>query len=407
MTEAILLVGGLGTRLKSEVNDIPKSMAPINGTPFLRYQLDYLSNFGIKRIVLAVGYLSEVVQSYFQYEYNNMVISYSYEEEPIGTGGAIIQAIEKTTTEHVLILNGDTLFQVDFDQFLSSHKNNNADFSLALKPLTNFERYGVVSIDPKNRVQGFEEKKHQKEGNINGGVYIINKSILKNLTFNKKFSFEKEFLEKLYKDFKFNAYLSSSYFLDIGIPSDYNQAQEDFKKFSTYNISNEWTLFLDRDGVINTHIKNGYVTSLRNFTFIEGSLEAISILSKLFNRIVIVTNQQCVGKGIITSNELEQIHEHMIKKITLNNGKVDQVYYAPQLKSENSIYRKPNTGMADQAAIDFPEINFHKSIIVGDSHSDMEFGLNKGMKTVFINRIGNSKYSQNFNSLIDFANSLK
>jgi len=97
----------------------------------------------------------------------------------------------------------------------------------------------------------------------------------------------------------------------------------------------------------------------------------------------------------------------MVKEITLNNGRIDQIYYAPQLKSENSIYRKPKTGMADQANIDFPEIDFSKSIIVGDSHSDMEFGLNKNMKTVFINNRGNSKYSQNFSSLINFANSLK
>lgn len=149
-------------------------------------------------------------------------------------------------------------------------------------------------------------------------------------------------------------------------------------------IDKSWTLFLDRDGVINVRNFDGYITSIDSFKFIEGAIEALIRFSNTFGRIVIVTNQQCIGKGIIKAHELDLIHEYMISEIQKAGGKIDKVYYAPQLASEKSIYRKPNSGMADLAKQDFPEIDFKKSIIVGDSISDMDFGINKGMKTVFI-----------------------
>ncbi len=406
MNEAVILAGGLGTRLRSEVNQVPKSMAPIFGKPFLRWQLDYLKSFGIQKVVLAVGYLSDVIVQYFGTEYDGISIQYAYEKEPLGTGGAIKQALELTTSETVLILNGDTMFRLDLNKMFAFHTENKADFSLALKPMNNFERYGVVDFDSNHNVTGFQEKQKQTKGNINGGVYLLNKSIFTQQQFPEKFSFEKEFLEKKYTEYKFKAYLDNGYFLDIGIPKDYHQAQYDFKTFTNFKINKNWTLFLDRDGVINEHIKDGYVTSLDNFNFIEGSLEAISILSQKFNRIVVVTNQQCVGKGIITEKELNIIHQHLLQKVEENNGKIDHIYFAPQLVSENSIFRKPNTGMAEQAQNDFPEIDFKRSVMVGDSISDMEFGEKKGMYTVFIHPLGKSKYNFNFDSLITFAKSI-
>ncbi len=406
MNEAIILAGGLGTRLRSEVNQVPKSMAPIFGKPFLRWQLDYLSSFGIKKVILAVGYLSDAIVQYFGDEYNGISIQYTYEKTPLGTGGAIKQALELTTSETVLILNGDTMFRLDLGKMFQFHTENNADFSLALKPMQDFERYGVVDFDSQYNVTGFQEKQKQAKGNINGGVYLLNKRIFTQQQFPEKFSFEKEFLEKKFTEYKFKAYLDNGYFLDIGIPKDYHQAQNDFKEFTDFYIDKNWTLFLDRDGVINEHIKDGYVTSLDNFKFIEGSLEAISLLSNKFIRIVVVTNQQCVGKGIISEEELNIIHQHLLQKVEENNGRIDRIYFAPQLVSENSIYRKPNTGMADQAKKDFPEIDFKQSVMVGDSISDMEFGKDKGMYTVFIHPLGNSKYNFNFDSLIAFAKSI-
>jgi len=171
---------------------------------------------------------------------------------------------------------------------------------------------------------------------------------------------------------------------------------------SDTSFDKSWTLFLDRDGVINVRNFHGYITQVEDFKFIDGSKEAIVRFSKIFGRIVVVTNQQCIGKGIISEDKLNAIHKHMLDEITKAGGHIDQVYFAPQLASENSVYRKPNSGMADLAQQDFPEINFEKSIIIGDSISDMAFGLNKGMRTVFIHPEVNNTYDYCYKTLGEF-----
>ncbi|MBL0047732.1 MAG: HAD family hydrolase [Bacteroidetes bacterium] len=151
---------------------------------------------------------------------------------------------------------------------------------------------------------------------------------------------------------------------------------------TTFDAS--WTLFLDRDGVINRKIENDYVKKTDNFHFIDGVTEAIKLFAKKFNRIVIVTNQQGIGKGLFTEAQLASVHQYMLTAIMNNGGRIDRIYFCPALASDNSDFRKPNTGMALQAKRDFPEIDFTKSLMVGDSISDMEFGKKLGMKTVFI-----------------------
>lgn len=406
ISEAIILAGGLGTRLKKRVAELPKSMAPINGVPFLKYQLNYLAQYEIKIVYLAVGHLSAVITDFFGDSYQGMKINYVFEKKPLGTGGAILQALNETKTEEILILNGDTLFQIELNNYYKSHKETKADFSMALKPLKDFERYGVVKLNNDKKVIGFKEKQFQKEGIINGGVYILNKSILDSYSFPHKFSFEKEFLESKFSELNFNGYSSENYFLDIGIPSDYDQAQKDFKKYDNWSIDKSWTLFLDRDGVINKQIKNGYVTSINDFEFIEGALESIPVLNNHFGRVVIVTNQQCIDKGILNKEELNNIHDFMLTEIKKQGGRIDKIYFAPQLATENSEMRKPKTGMAIKAKEDFDEINFKKSIIVGDSLTDMQLGEKMGMKTVFINPGLNGKFDKCFPTLKDFSKSI-
>lgn len=155
--------------------------------------------------------------------------------------------------------------------------------------------------------------------------------------------------------------------------------------FRELNIDKTWTLFLDRDGVINLHYPNDYVKNWDEFYFLEGSLEALKDLSLLFKRIVIVTNQQGVGKGLMKKDDLELIHQEMQKEVRKYGGRIHAIYAAIELiANDHKGMRKPAIGMAKQAKKDFPEIDFSKSIIVGDSVSDMLFGRNAGMKTVFI-----------------------
>ena len=175
------------------------------------------------------------------------------------------------------------------------------------------------------------------------------------------------------------------------------------------NINKNWTLFLDRDGVINKKIDNDYVKQWIEFEFIEGVLDALKFLNTLFGNIIVVTNQQGIGKKLYRKEDLEIIHKNMLYEIAYHGGKIDKVYFSPYLKSENHPYRKPGIGMALKAKEDISTINFKESIMVGDSMSDMEFGRNAGMKTIYISEeiTENDKIDFNFKSLNEIVISLQ
>nr|Q9AGY6.1 RecName: Full=D-glycero-alpha-D-manno-heptose 1-phosphate guanylyltransferase; AltName: Full=D-alpha-D-heptose 1-phosphate guanylyltransferase [Aneurinibacillus thermoaerophilus]AAK27852.1 D-glycero-D-manno-heptose 1-phosphate guanosyltransferase [Aneurinibacillus thermoaerophilus] len=228
--EAIILVGGLGKRLRSVVSELPKPMAPIDNKPFLHYIFWYLNKQGIDQVILSTGYKHEMIETYFGNRYHGISINYSIEQEPLGTGGAIKKAFRKTTEENVVIINGDTLFLVDLRKMFERHISFKADLTLALKPMKEFERYGTV-ITRDSRVIAFKEKGYHSEGNINGGVYIANKAIFECESLSEKFSFEQDFLEKEFLQKKFYGFISDAYFIDIGIPDDYRKAQKELQHY--------------------------------------------------------------------------------------------------------------------------------------------------------------------------------
>ncbi|MFU8843028.1 MAG: D-glycero-alpha-D-manno-heptose-1,7-bisphosphate 7-phosphatase [Bacteroidales bacterium] len=152
----------------------------------------------------------------------------------------------------------------------------------------------------------------------------------------------------------------------------------------SFRIDKTWSLFLDRDGVINKRLPGGYVKEWEAFVFLPGVLEAMKIFSGIFGKIFIVTNQQGIGKGIMTEAELTRLHDRMLEEIRYEGGFIHKIYHSPYREEEKSIFRKPNPGMAKKAKIDFPEIDFKRSIMIGDSITDMEFGKNLGMITFLI-----------------------
>lgn len=172
---------------------------------------------------------------------------------------------------------------------------------------------------------------------------------------------------------------------------------------TNFIVENNWTLFLDRDGVINIKKENDYVKNWSEFFFIDGVLEALASFAKLFKTIVIVTNQRGVGKGLMTENELNFIHDQMIKIINENFGRIDKIYYCIE-KDDFSIDRKPNIGMALKAKLDFPEIDFRKSIMLGDSITDIIFGSKLNMHCFLIGSLKdiNNQY-QTYLNLLEFS----
>jgi len=166
----------------------------------------------------------------------------------------------------------------------------------------------------------------------------------------------------------------------------------------------KWTLFLDRDGIINRKIDNGYVTRLSEFEFIPGVLKDINALTKMFARIFVVTNQRGIAKGLYSVDTLEEIHSHLLTQVSYNGGRIDRIYFCPHDYSDGCNCRKPKTGMALNAKLDFPEVDFKRSVMVGDSVSDIDMGARLNMTTVFISENRNYREPNfHFKSLNEFS----
>ena len=228
--EAIILAGGFGTRLKEVIGeDIPKPMAPVDGRPFLEYLFKYLDKWGVERLILATGHKHEVIEAHFGDRFNNQEIVYSREEEPLGTGGAVKKAMEYVNGYSSYIINGDTYFDVNLWKLANSFRAKEAESVMALRKMSDVSRYGSVKIDLDNRITEFTEKGNQTGmGFINGGTYILARKAFLDLDMPDVFSLEKDYFEQYYNKLRIFGVRCYSYFLDIGIPEDYEEAQDAF-----------------------------------------------------------------------------------------------------------------------------------------------------------------------------------
>jgi len=223
--EAVVLAGGLGTRLRSALEpDIPKPMAPICGRPFLSYVLEHLSANGISTVVLSVCHMHEKIITFFGDGYHGMKIKYSIEQEPLGTGGAIRLASEHIVNDIFFTLNGDTLFDVPFSLMFQSYVQQHLPLTIAAKPISDCSRYGSLNLTSDHKIISFNEKKSYVPGIINGGIYLIDKQIWDNTESKKKFSFEHDLIPELCNKNRCAAYVCKGFFIDIGVPEDLKKA---------------------------------------------------------------------------------------------------------------------------------------------------------------------------------------
>jgi len=229
MPEAIVLAGGLGTRLSSLLMDRPKAMIEVGGRPFLEIMLDRLAQSSVARVILATGHGRETIERHFGNCWGGIEIQYSVETLPLGTGGAVWKAMKSLSGEEALVLNGDTIFDVDLAALLSFHRAMAADVTLALKPMCDFDRYGTVEcLD--GRILAFHEKARMDRGLINGGVYVLNRELPGRYPFPESFSLERDFLEKMAGQIKIGGFIQDRYFIDIGIPEDYARARSELAR---------------------------------------------------------------------------------------------------------------------------------------------------------------------------------
>ena len=433
--EVIVLAGGLGTRLRSVVHDIPKCLAPIScststpvssasewsevpeakdradasgtsdalsgSSPFLQYLLDWICQYPVEHVVFSVGYLREQIVEFVQSREWPFSYDFAVEETPLGTGGGIRLALSMCHSDHVFVVNGDTFYPVD----LSAIPFDKA-ITLALKPMKDFDRYGSVVLDDSShsapsschserseesfRIAAFLEKQHCAEGLINGGVYAIDRSRLELSSLPDKFSFEKEVLEPGAAIGEIGGVVCDDYFIDIGVPQDYERAQWALPAWKAVQRasravmgSSARTLFLDRDGVLNRHIPDDYVRNWGMWEWMPGMLAEIKKWSSKFEHIILVSNQRGVGKGVMSDADLSSIHGHMMMDIMEAGGRLDLALYCTALDKDDAR-RKPNIGMFQEAQALFPDIDAKSSVMLGDMPSDAAFARNCGISFILL-----------------------
>ncbi len=246
--EAIILAGGIGSRLQSVVANVPKPMAEVAGRPFLEYQLDYLAYHGVRRVVLAVSHLHEKISGHFGSTYGGMELAYSIERERLGTGGGVKLAMAQVGGDDFLVLNGDSFFDAPLAQLMQRHREHEAsslrpsgsaadraqaaphDMTIALKRVPDCSRFGSVETDSSGRLVGWREKGITGPGAINAGVYVVRRAFMESLPHASAFSLERDVMEREFESRRFVAVESDGYFIDIGVPEEYARAQTELPR---------------------------------------------------------------------------------------------------------------------------------------------------------------------------------
>lgn len=227
--DAVVLAGGLGTRLGKLVADIPKPMLPIGNRPFLALLLEYLEKEGIASVILCVGYLHDTVVGYFGERFGQLQLRYSIETQPLGTGGAIARALRAVDAECAFVLNGDTFVKLSYAAMGAAHAASGAAITVAARRVPDVSRYGELVLH-NWRVAEFREKEGPHPGLVNSGVYVVNRTIFDGYRLPPVFSFERDFLKSFSAEIRPAAFLIEDYFIDIGIPEDYERAQRDLSR---------------------------------------------------------------------------------------------------------------------------------------------------------------------------------
>jgi D-glycero-alpha-D-manno-heptose 1-phosphate guanylyltransferase len=229
MMEAIILAGGMGTRLRKTIGDIPKPMAPVNGRPFLYYVLNWLKDHPVEKILISTGYRSGSIIDYFGESFTGIPLEYIVEKSPLGTGGALMLALQQCSGSDVLVVNGDTYFPVPLESFFLFHTSMGNRFTVALKHMTCFSRYGSVECSGETIIC-FNEKKFCADGLINGGIYMVNREFFRSLKLPEVFSLESDVLEKQAGASILKCRIFDEPFIDIGTPEDYSRAGDYFER---------------------------------------------------------------------------------------------------------------------------------------------------------------------------------
>lgn len=374
--QAVILAGGLGTRMRPLTNTTPKPMIAIHGKPFLAYILDILKKNGIEEVIILVGYLHKQIEDYFGTgEKFGLKIIYSYDPIEADTGTRIRNAYQ-FFDKHFLLLYGDNYWPLNLLMLIKFYKDKKKQASTVVFSNFDSSTKNNILVSKDGIVEIYDKKRKIK--NLNGvdiGFFILNRDVLSFLP-SENFSFEEIVLQELIKNRQLAGFLTHHKYYSLTNP-------ERLKGVESY-LEKKKVIFLDRDGVINKKAPPAqYVTKWKDFVFLPKVKEALVLLKKKKYQIFILTNQPGVARGIMTASQLEDIHMHLRNELKSIGVLIDGIYSCTHGWNDGCFCRKPNPGLFfDAAAKHF--INLYDSYCVGDDPRDIIAGSLAGCKTIFL-----------------------
>jgi len=369
-TQAVILAGGRGTRLKEITNTIPKPMVPFHGKPFLEYLIEYLKAQGIREFVILLGYLAEKVTDYFG-DGAKWGVSITYDITAVenDTGARIALAKDKIASEFLLCYC-DNYCPLPLEQMAQQWRDSGLLAQATI--YTNYDGYTRSNLRVENQQVTVYDKTRQAP-NLQGveiGFFFAQKSILDWLPDGENVSFEREIYPKLIEQGQLGAFETEYRYYSVGKPERL-PLTEQFLRF-------EPTIFLDRDGVLNHKAPRGcYIERWADWTWAEGAKEAVAALTNAGYRLIIISNQAGIARGCMTQEDVETIHQHMLSDLALMGGQIDAIYYCPHHWDDGCRCRKPDIGMFLQASRDF-HIDVSRTVFIGDDERDGIAAKNAG-----------------------------
>ena len=391
--------GGRGTRISELFPDIPKPLIPICGKPVLEHEIECLKEQGFTDIILTVSHMAEKIIEYFgDGERLGVHIDYFVEDKPLGNAGALFRLKDKLT-EDFLLLNADSVFNIDFNRFVAFHKEHNALATLFTHPNDHPYDSGLIIADEDKSVKKWLAKEDERpefyKNRVNAGLHIISPKLLKNDIDLPKIDLDRHLLKPLAGTGKMFCYDSPEYVKDMGTPERFEAVTKDFESGKVFarNLRNKQkAIFLDRDGTINKY--KGFLRNIDDFELLPTVAEAIKLINRSGYLAIVVTNQPVIARGEVTFAELDEIHNKMETLLGADGAYLDGIYFCPhhpdsgfkgevkELKFDCDC-RKPKPGMLLQAAKDF-NIDLEQSYMIGDGEHDRGAGEAAGCKTKII-----------------------
>ena len=395
------MAGGKGTRISSIANDIPKPMIPICGKPVLEHEILCLKEQGLTDFIITVSHLGQVIIDYFgDGKKLGVSIEYYFEEVPLGNAGALFKIKDKLK-EDFLLINADSLFDIDVNRLIKYHKEKGGLVTLFTHPNSHPYDSGFIVTDEHNSVIKWLTKEDVRpkwyKNRVNAGIHIISPKILDIKIDCDKVDLDRQLLKPLAGSGKMFAYDSPEYVRDMGTPERYFAVSNDFEKGIVHDrnlLNKQKAIFLDRDGTINKYV--GFLTNIDDLELLDGAAEAIRKINQSPYLAVVVTNQPVIARGEVTFEQLDEIHNKLETLLGEKGAYLDAIYFCPhhphkgyegeipELKI-NCDCRKPKPGMLIKASKEL-NIDLSESWMIGDGEIDVEAGKNAGCKTIMLDK---------------------